>query len=804
MRNVRLVIATAALTGAIGAPYARAQAGATDPLAAAYCITCHSEQRKTGGVVLEHLDLTDAAQARTLERVIRKLQNGTMPPPGAPHPDPAARSAAVTRIESAIDRAAERHPNPGRVPAVHRLNRAEYANAVRDLLGVEINAAALLPPDDSGYGFDNIADVLSVSPLLTERYLAAAQKISRIAVGDPAIRPATDVFTVNKYLRQDDRVSDDLPFGSRGGLAVRYYFPVDGDYIVKIFLDRTYDGRIRGLGDAHILEVRLNGERVQQLTVGTPPSEEGAARPRGARAASVDGSEVTISAKAGPGVLAVSFVKKAAEPEGMLRPQYAVTSYEYAGDVVVPPGIGSIELRGPDNIKGPGDSPSRAKIFSCRPGGGGKVRAAADAGETRCAREILTALARRAFRRPVTTADVQPLLAFYQTARKTGTFDAGIEAALRRLLVSPDFLFRIEHDPAGAAGTATYRVSDLELASRLSFFLWSSIPDDELLEVATRGQLKDPAVLERQVRRMLADQRAVSLVDNFAGQWLYLRNIRLVSPDPSVFPQFDENLRQALEREITLFLRSQFQEDHGVGDLLSADYTFVNERLARHYGIPNVYGDHFRRLVLPADIRAERTGLLGKGAVLTLTSYANRTSPVLRGKWLLDNVLGSPPPPPPPNIPALKENVEGAPATTVRQRLEQHRSNPSCASCHRIMDPLGFALENFDAIGQWRTTGEGGAGIDASGVLADGTPVDGPAALRQALLSHNDDFARTVTEKLLTYALGRGVEYYDAPAVRQIVRGARSDDYRWSALILGIVKSVPFQMRNRERGESTQ
>ena len=749
-----------------------------------YCISCHNTRLKTADLALDTVDLNAVSEHRELwEKVIRKLRSGTMPPQGSRRPDAATYAAVAGWLETTIDAAAAARPKPGRRPAVHRLNRAEYANAVRDLLAVDVDAAALLPPDDSGYGFDNIADVLSVSPMLTERYLSAALKISRVAVGDPTLRPVTETFAVNKYLKQDDRVSDDLPFGSRGGLAVRYYFPVDADYAIKIFFDRTYDGRVRGLADPHQLEVRLDGVKVREITVGGD-----AAGGRGQRNVAIDGTEVRIAASAGPRVLGVSFVKKADQPEGMRRPLYAVTSYEYAGDINVAPAVGRVELRGPFDVRGPGDSPSRRRIFICHPGAPANGPAAA---ETACARQILTALARRAYRRPVTDSDIRPLIDFYAAARKEDGFDAGIEAALRRMLVSPDFLFRVEHEPPRVAPGTAYRISDFELASRLSFFLWSSIPDDVLLDAAAGGRLSEPAVLERQVRRMLADRRSRSLVANFAGQWLWVRNIRLHTPDPAIFPEFDENLREGFAKEIELFLESQVREDRSVRELLDADYTFLNERLARHYGIANVYGNHFRRVALTD---AVRMGLLGKGGLLTVTSYPHRTSPVFRGKWLLENILGAPPPPPPPDVPALQEGGELEAPKSVRARMEQHRANPACAACHKVMDPLGFALENFDAIGRWRIT-DGGGPIDPSGTLANGAAVDGPATLARVLLERPDGFATTVTEKLLTYGIGRGVEYDDAPAVRRIVREAAASDYRWSSLILGVARSIPFRMR---------
>ena len=755
-----------------------------------YCVGCHNDRARIGDLSLETINLdqvgNEIEEIEIWEKVIRKLRARAMPPIGRPRPDGDTYDQFVSWLESSVDRAASQSPEPGRRPAVHRLNRAEYANAIRDLLHLKIDAATLLPADDSGYGFDNIADVLSVSPMLTERYLSAARKISRLAVGDPSLQPTTITFPVDKLLRQDDRVSDALPFASRGGIAVQHYFPVDGEYVVKIQLLRTYDGRVRGLIERSDLEVRLDGALIETLTVGSRRPVGGETPRPDFRNTDDDGQEVRFAAKAGPAVIGVSFVDKGAVLEGMRRPHYPVTSYEYAGDQTVEPGIANIELRGPYDVTGSGDTPSRRRVFVCRPPGVGDDRA--------CADEILSTVARRAYRRPVTASDRQVLAEFFESGRRTGGFEAGIEMGLRRILMSPDFLFRRERDPESLATGSVYEVSDLELASRLSFFLWSSIPDDELLGLAERGELDDASVLAHQVQRMLADDRARSLVDNFGGQWLYLRNIGLVTPDPYAFEDFDANLRESMQREMELFLDSQVREDHGIQELLTADYTFVNERLARHYDIPNIYGNHFRRVTLSGD-HDPRRGLLGKGSLLTVTSYAHRTSPVLRGKWLLENILGSPPPPPPPDVPALEENPERGEARSVRERLEQHRANPVCASCHQVMDPLGFALENFDGIGRWRVTGDGGGAIDAAGTLVDGRDVNGPASLREALVERPDQFVTTVTEKLLTYALGRGIEYYDAPAVRRIVREAAADDYRWSAVMLGIVRSTPFTLR---------
>ena len=758
-----------------------------------YCTGCHNDRTLTAGLSLQNLDLTqvgvEVKETEIWEKVIRKLRTRSMPPQGRPRPDNSDYESITVWLSNRIDQIASEHPNPGRRHAVHRLNRAEYANAIRDLLSLEINEDTLLPPDDSGFGFDNIADVLSVSPMLTERYLGAARKISKLAVGDTTLQPTTEVFEVDKTLRQDGRVSDDLPFASRGGLAVRHTFPVDGEYIVKIFFLRTYDGEVRGVTEPHTLEVRLDGSLVESKMIGGLERLRESTRGRGRDLRNVpdDGQEIRFTAKAGLATLSVSFVDKGTVLEGMRRPVYRISSYEYAGDSTGTPGIASIELRGPYDVTGRGDTASREQIFTCRP--------STIENEPACASEIIEGLARRAFRRPVDTDDMTMLLKFYESGRTGNDFDSGIEMALRRILVSPDFLFRRESDPADVAPGEAYAISDIELASRLSFFLWSSIPDDELLATAERGELRDPAILSAQVRRMLADVRARALVDNFGGQWLYMRNINFVTPDTKAFPDFDANLREAMSREMSLFLESQMREDHSVLTLMTADYTFVNDRLARHYGIPNIYGNHFRRIQLTDDLDM-RHGLLGKGSLLTVTSYAHRTSPVLRGKWLLENVLGTPPPPPPPDIPALEENDEaGLNARSVRDRLEQHRANPVCASCHNVMDPLGFALENFDAIGRWRSSSEAGTPIDASGILSDGTEVNGPATLREAFVNRGDNFLTTVTEKLLTYAIGRGVESFDGPATRQIVDAAAQEEYRWSALITGIVQSTPFHMR---------
>ncbi len=679
-----------------------------------------------------------------------------MPPAGVPQPDDTTYSSLANYLEAALDDAAGARPNPGR-PAAYRLNRFQYANAIRDLIALDIDAGSLLPADDSGYGFDNIGDVLTVSPVLLEKYLSAAATISRQAVGDPSLAPTSTEFSVPPATVQTERESRDLPIGSRGGIAVRHHFPLDAEYVIKVRLQRGKDATtIVGMSEERQLDVRLDGRRIKLFMVG------------GQGQVSDDDLEVRVPVTAGSHLVTATFVKDTVKPEGVL---------DRTGDQAFFEGVGTVSIAGPYGATGPGDTASRRKIFVCRPHGSGD--------EETCATAIVTTLARRAYRRPIAKEEIPSLMMPYRSGRERGGFEHGIRLAFQRILVSPDFLFRVEVDPAGVPSGSAYRVSDVELASRLSFFLWSSSPDDELLGLAERGRLHDRVVLERQVARMLADARANTLVSNFIGQWLYLRNIEAVLPDPSAFPDFDENLRAALGKETELFFESMLREDRSLLDLLRADYTFLNERLARHYGIAGVRGTEFRRVTLTNE---ERKGLLGKGSVLTVTSYPNRTSPTLRGKFILENLLGSPPPPPPPNVPSLKEDKDVS-QLTMRQRMELHRASPVCASCHSRMDPLGFALENFDGLGRWRP------GVDASGVLPDGTRIDGPVGLRQVLLDKKDQFVGTATERLLTYALGRGVEPFDMPAVRKIVRDAAPIDYRWSAIITGIVNSVPFQMR---------
>jgi hypothetical protein len=732
--------------------------------------------------VLDEVNLSAvAANGEMWEKVIRKLRAGAMPPAGMPRPDAAAHDALVSFLEDALDRAAANRPHPGR-PSPHRLNRAEYANAVRDLLALNVDPAGLLPPDDSADGFDNNADVLSVSPVLLERYLSAAATISALAVGDPKIIPGSETYRIRGDASQTGQ-NEALPPGTRGGLMATHTFPLDGEYVIKVKLLEINLGSIRGLEYEHQLEVTIDGERVLLTPVGGPKDyTESSLNATNVVNSLAERLQVRVKVQAGQRPVGASFLMKNAA-QGANRLQAFERSTLIATDHLGLPHVEHITITGPFNATGVSETPSRRRLFVCRP-----VKAS---DEPACAKRIISTLARRAYRRPVTEADVSSLMAFYDAGRREGSFERGIELATRAVLVSPKFVFRVERDPAGVAPGSVYRVSDVDLASRLSFFLWSSIPDDELLDLASRGQLSKPAVLEAQVRRMLADPRARSLTDNFAGQWLHIRNLRNTTPDKNDFPDFDDNLRQAFERELELFVGSVIAEDRSVLDLMTADYTFVNERLAKHYRIPNVYGPDFRRVSLKQDARR---GLLGKGGVLTLTSHADRTSPVVRGKWILDNLLGTPPPPAPAVVPPFPEEVPGVP-TTVRARMEQHRSNPACAGCHRVMDPLGLALENFDAVGAWRTR-ESGIAIDASGELTDGTKIDGVAALRDALVRRPDVLVGTMTEKLMTYALGRTLGHQDMPAVRAIVRSAARDDYRFSSLVRGIVSSVPFQMRN--------
>jgi hypothetical protein len=749
-----------------------------------YCVTCHNQRLKTAGFTLDNLDLAKvSADAQVWEKVIRKLQSGTMPPAGLPRPDSATYRSLAGWLEGQIDQGAG--PYAGR-PILHRLNRSEYANAVRDLLALDIDAASLLPPDDSAFGFDNISDALGVSPSLQEHYLDAALKIGALAVGDPKIAPGSETWRIRQDLSQDQHVNG-LPLGTIGGTSVRYNFPLDGEYTFQAKLYRTNLNIMRGLESPHQVEIALDGRRIHLASLGgnadltslfQKPTDTGDA---------VDARlRIRVPVKAGPHAVTVAFLEDPGAVEPVRLQPYvrsSVDNFDWSGS----PHLQSLTIAGPFDPGRAGETPSRRRIFTCHPGGA--------ITEGACARQILSTLARRAYRQPLTDQDVQTLLQFYQSGKRDSGFESGVELALERILASPKFLFRIERDAADAPPGSSYRIGDFELASRLSFFLWSSIPDDELLQLASAGRLSNPAVLDRQVRRMLADPKSQALVENFAGQWLQLRNLRNVQPNTDLFPDFDDNLRQSFRRETELLFESMVQEDRGVVDLLTANYTFVNERLARHYGIPDIYGSRFRRVPVTDDARR---GLLGQGSILALTSHAERTSPVVRGKWILENILGSPVPPPPPDVPPLKGNQEGQKPRTMREQMAEHRANPVCASCHKAMDSIGFAMENFDAVGAWRSQ-DAGNRIDATGELSDGTHVDGVVTLRQALVSRPELFAGTMTEKLLIYALGRGLDYRDMPAARTILRDASRDNYRFSALILGVVHSTPFQMRTAIR-----
>lgn len=772
-----------------------AQTSPAHEMVSKYCVACHNQKLKTGNLVLEGVDADHPANApETWEKVIVKLRSRSMPPPKIPRPDNAAYDKVATWLETEIDRSAAAHVNPGRTPSLHRMNRAEYANAVRDLIAVEVDGEEMLPPDGQAYGFDTNAEALSIEPALLDRYITAATSIAREAVGDPTIPGGFVRYGAIKgnsneqtYLRQTERMGEQFPLGSRGGIAVRHYFPVDGEYAFKLKLQRAYSSEIRGLNVPNRFEIFVDGKRVWQTTLGGgAPAEQ--------KKLLYDGDEALqarIPVKAGSREVIATILKtEDTEPEG-LQTDHLPLWARSSDTANAPSSISSMYIGGPYGGKVPLDSPSRKLIFTCHP--------ASAAEETPCVTKILSNLARRAYRRQATGDDVQTLLAFYKRGRAAGDFDRGIRTALERVLVSPDFLFRIEADPAGVAPGAVYRVSDVELASRLSFALWSSIPDDTLLDLAIHGKLREPGVLEHQVSRMLADPRARrSLIDNFFAEWLETRNMRLLNPESTKFPWFDDNLRFAIMKETDLFLDAQLSEDRGIVDLLTSNETFLNEQLARHYGISGIYGSHFRKVTLTDP---NRFGLLGKASVLTVTSYTTRTSPTVRGKWLLENILAAPVPAPPPNVPALEASNKSGKVLSVREMLEMHRANPVCASCHARMDPLGFSLENFDGIGQWRTT-DAGKPIDASGVLPDGTKVDGPQALRNALVAQKEQFVGAVTAKLMTYMLGRGLEYYDQPAVRAVVQHAAADNYSWSAVVRGIVNSAPFEMKTAAQTKS--
>ena len=756
-----------------------------------YCVSCHNQRLKTGGLSLEQADVSrPAAQPQLWEKVVRKLNTGLMPPPQLPQPSQADRRATLTWLRASLDAGAAANLTPGRTETLRRLTRTEYQNAIRDLLRLEIDAASLLPADESGHGFDNVI-VGDLSPTLLNRYISAAQKISRLAVGTTQSLDG-DIIRVAPDLTQEDHLHG-LPLGTRGGFSTVYTFPRDGEYEIQILLARNLTGTVSGMRDdrPHELLVLLDREPVKTFTIQRPASGDGSLF---RQVAAVDKDlKARVAVTAGPHNLAVTFAKEGSSLTDTLR-QPALARFNDNRYPRTAPAVDQVLVTGPYSPKGPGNTPSRRRLFVCRPAGPEKTQ------EEECAREILSTLMRRAYRRPIAEAEFDSPMAFYREGRAEGDFDTGIAKALSAVLANPRFLFRVESDPEHAPASGTYQVSDVDLASRLSFFLWSSIPDDELLEAAVQGRLRQQGELEKQTRRMLADRRSINLATNFAGQWLRLRNVEAVLPSANLFRDFDDNLRQAFRKETELFFDSVLREDRSVLTFVRSDYTFLNERLAKHYGIPGVYGSRFRRVTLAPE--SERGGILRQGSVLSVTSYATRTSPVLRGVFVLSNLLGAPPSPPPPNVPALDESAVAA-NLPMRERLAAHRSNAVCASCHRTIDPAGFSLENFDAIGQWREREVGGELVDASGSLPGAGEFRGPGGLEEALLDRPELFVATLTEKLLTFALGRGVEYYDAPAVRKIVSDAERDDYRFSALILGIVESLPFQMRSTEPKKSS-
>jgi hypothetical protein len=738
-----------------------------------FCISCHDSEVKKGDLDLEATIRGDFVQnTDAWERVVRKLRVRQMPPIGKRRPDEQSYHEVIGRLDSYLDHDASKHPNPGRTETFRRLNRTEYQNAVRDLLSLEVDATTLLPKDDASHGFDNLT-VGTLSPTLLDRYISAAQKISRLAVGTPRPSPGGETIRIRPDLTQEEHV-EGLPLGTRGGTLIPYNFPRNGEYEITIRLTRDRNEEIEGLHERHELEVLLDRERLKSFTVAPPADKNYDA---------VDGKlKLRIPVTAGPHQLGVTFLKNPSELLETRRQPYNA-HFNMHRHPRLTPAIYQISINGPYESTGPGDTPSRRRIFVCRP-----TKAA---NQQECAERIISTLLRRAYRRPVDNTDLRRPMEFYRNAQTERGFDAGIEAALSAVLVSPEFLFRVEQDPENLAPNTAYRITDLVLASRLSFFIWSSIPDDELLDAAVRGDLHKPKVLEKQVRRMLMDSRSQSLVSNFADQWLYLRNLDSLTPDLRLFPDFDDNLRRAFRQETELLFESILREDRNVLDLLKPKYTFLNERLAKHYGIPNVYGSRFRRVEMSEEDK--RGGLLRQGSILTVTSYATRTSPVIRGRWVLENILGTPPAPPLPNVPALKDNTLSA-TLSVRERLAEHRANAACASCHNLMDPIGFSLENFDAIGRWRNA-EDGLPVDTAGGLPDGSKFAGVSGLEDGLRKRPELFVGALTEKLMTFGLGRGIETGDAPAIRKIVRDAQTDDFRFSSVIIGIVSSTPFTMR---------
>jgi len=769
-----------------------------------YCVSCHNEALKTAGLVLDKADISNiGADPELWERVTTKLTLRAMPPVGIPvRPDEHEIQDLLGYLQTGLDRHAQATPNPGR-PPIHRLNRNEYTNAIRDLLNLDIDAATFLPPDNVSEGFDNNAEVLMISPVLMEQYLFAAGKISNLAIGPANMEPVSETYSVSDDFMQRDRMNEDLPFGSRGGTSFQHYFPLDGEYTLRVSLQRNLQGFIRGLRNKHTIDVRIDHGQIGRFSIGGDTHGrsgpiftnymdlrfQGDADQLGYEYSADDSLELRFTAKAGSHRVAVTFLEKSAKPTGIRQPELTLLdtiSYK-GGD----PGIETVTISGPYAAKGPGQTPSRKKIFACR-----SDPAATLAVMESCARSILSSLARQAYRRPVTADDIDYLLAYYRSGQNEAGFDYGIEVALQSILAGPDFLFRVERDPPGAVPGSAYPINDIELASRLSFFLWSTLPDEELLGLAEQGRLREPGMLEQQVRRMQADPRFQQFIDNFGGQWLAVRDVDMAAPDLDIFPDFDDELRVAFKEEASLWFASMVKEDRSVVELLTSDYTYVNGRLARHYGIPNVSGSRYSRVTVN---HPERKGLLGKGAVLLATAYTNRTSPVLRGKWVLENLLNMPPPPPPDNVPALEVNSEDGKAMTLKQAMERHRANPVCSSCHKLMDPIGFALENFDAVGSFRTRyPDADADVDSSGILFDGSKFRNSDEFQQEFLKHSDRVVHTATEKLLTYAIGRGVESYDQPAIRDIVRKIAVDNYSWSALILAVTGSTPFQYRRAQ------
>jgi mono/diheme cytochrome c family protein len=770
-----------------GARSAGAQQPSAGPAAAAvsperalvtqYCVDCHNKDDKAAGLALDSISLEEVSRhTEVWEKVVQKLRARRMPPLEVPRPDERTYEAVLASLEGSLDKAAAEHPNPGRTDTFRRLNRTEYQNAIRDLLALDVDVTALLPADESSHGFDNIT-ITDLAPTLLNRYVSAAQKISRTAVGKAPRMPGGETFRIRPDVTQDTHL-EGLPIGTRGGTLITYNFPQNGEYEIQVRLMRDRNDEVESLNGLHELEVSLDRERAELFSI-RPPG-------RGLSNQSVDANLKTrVKVTAGAHKVGVAFLKK---PSSLLETERQPLNvhFNFYRHPRLGPAIYQVSIIGPFEAGGPGETQSRGRIFICQPTVPGD--------EEDCAKRILSNLARRAYRRPLDDENLNALLKVYRQGRAEGEFEAGIETALSAMLVNPQFLFRIERDPPGIPRGTTYHIEGLDLASRLSYFLWSSMPDDELLDRAIRGELSRPDVLDQQVRRMLADGRSRSLVSNFAGQWLYLRNLEAFIPDMRLYPDFDDNLRQALRQETELCFESILREDRSVLDLIKADYTYLNERLAKHYGIPHVYGSQFRRVAV--DEGSHRGGLLRQGSILSVTSYATRTSPVIRGKWVLENILGTPPPPPPGNVPALKDNTVAS-SLSVRQRLAEHRANAACASCHSLMDPVGFALENYDAVGRWRDVEEGHP-VDSTGGLPDGSEFVGVAGLEQAVLNRPEMFVGTLTEKLLTFALGRGVEPFDAPAVRKIVRDARADNYRFSRLIMGIVQSTPFQMRTAE------